>query len=817
MDNREINKEGELFPIPEGNIMNQEITAELKEAYLDYAMSVIVSRALPDVRDGLKPVHRRILWSMKENGVTHSAKYRKSAYIVGEVLGKYHPHGDSSVYDAIARMAQDFSLRYPLVDGQGNWGSIDGDAPAAMRYTECRLQSVSDEILSDIEKNTVDWVPTYDNTRKEPKVLPTKIPTLLINGTDGIAVGMATKIPPHNMSEVLDATMQVIDNPKITSEELMETIKGPDFPTGGIIYNKEEIKNAYVTGRGKITTRGYATIEDKQIVITEIPYQVNKSELIVKIAELVTEKKIDGVKDIRDESDKDGLRIAIDLKNDAVPQKLLNQLWKYTDLQKDYHLNMLALVDGLRPQVLSIKDVLVHFIEHRRQVVVRRSEFDLEKARDRAHILEGLAKALDVIDQVIATIKKSANRDEAQKNLMKVFGLSERQATAILEMKLQTLAALERQKIDDELKEKHGIIKELTELLASVAKILALVKTELAEVKEKFGDRRRTRVQVGGVKQLSVEDLIPLEETVVTMSRDGYIKRLPPNTFKAQKRGGKGLIGSDVGDEDTLEHFFSAQTHDNILFFTKTGKVFQTKVYEIPEGSRTSKGRAVHNFLEIGSDDAISAMITYGNDKKDTISYLTMVTEHGVIKKTKIADFANVRRTGIIAITLKDNDVLRWVKMSNGKDEIILTTNEGQAIRFKESDVRPMGRTAGGVRAISLAKGDAVSSCDLVTPGSTSHFLVVMANGYAKRTTLDEYKVQNRGGKGILTARVTDKTGKVVSSHVITDEVELLAISERGQIIRTDLASIRETGRAAQGVMIMRLNKGDVVAGTVTL
>lgn len=808
MDEREIEKETDKTE-------KREITEELREAYLDYAMSVIVGRALPDVRDGLKPVHRRILWAMWDSGLTHSAKFRKSANVVGDVLGRYHPHGDVAVYDSLVRMAQTFSLRYPFVEGQGNFGSIDGDNAAAMRYTECRLSAIAEAMLEDLEKNTVDFMPNYDGTRKEPKVLPAKVPGLLVNGAEGIAVGMATKIPPHNLGEVVDAAVHLVNNPKATSEELMEFVKGPDFPTGGVIFNRREIVAAYVEGRGKITMRGIADVGEKSIIITEIPYQVNKAELIVKIAELVQTKRIEGIKDIRDESDKEGLRIAIDVKNDAVPQKIMNQLWNMTDLQKDFHLNMLALVDGLKPQTLSIKDVLVHFLEHRRQVVIRRAEFDLEKARDRAHILEGLSKALDTIDAIIATIKKSANKEEAHTNLMKKFALSDRQATAILEMKLQTLAALERKKIEDELAEKRKLIKELTEFLASPKKIAKGIETELIAVKEKYGDKRRTRVQAGGLKDLRPEDLIPQEETIITMSAEGYIKRLPPATFKAQKRGGKGLIGSDVGEEDVLAHFMSADTHDNILFFTDRGKVFQTKVYEIPAGSRTSKGKAIQNFLEISSEEKVSALITYSQNTKE--GYLLMATENGTVKRTALSDFANVRRNGIIAITLDKGDLLKWVRFTDGKKEVMFSTTKGLAIRFEENDVRPMGRTARGVRGIALGKGDSVSSVSVVSPGSEARVLTVMANGFAKLTPLSEYKVQNRGGKGILTAKVTPKTGNVVSAHVLTDEEELLALSTKGQMLRTTIASIRVTGRAAQGVSIMKLKKGDSLLGTVCL
>ena len=739
-------------------ITETEITKELKESYLDYAMSVIVGRALPDVRDGLKPVHRRILWAMWNSGVTHSAKYRKSANIVGEVMGNYHPHGDVALYDAVARMAQDYSLRYPLIDGQGNWGNIDGDPPAAMRYTECRLSKIAEELLVDIEKDTVDLIPNYDDSRKEPVVMPSRFPNLLANGSDGIAVGMATKIPPHNLGEVIDATIHLIENPKTTSEDIMEFIKGPDFPTGGVIYDRKAIVAAYVSGRGGITARAKVDVGEKDIVITEIPYQINKSDLLVKMAELVNDKRIEGIRDIRDESDKDGMRVVVEFKQSAVPQKIMNQLWKHTELQKDFHLNMVALADGIKPETMSIKDVIVNFVEHRQKVVSRRAKYDLERAKERAHILEGLSKALDNIDKVIDTIKKSADRDAAKENLIKKFKLTEVQSVAILEMRLQALAALERKKVEDELKEKRVLIKELTELLANPKKILGVVKSELVEIKKNYGDERRTKIVSGGLKEFSVEDLVPKEETIITMSGDGYIKRIPPATFHSQHRGGKGLIGSSVGEEDILAHFLGANTHDDILFFTDRGRVFQTKVYEIPQGTRVSKGRAVHNFLELPSEERISAIINYSNEGTDKEKSLFMATERGVVKKTTLKDFANIRRTGIIAINLKEKDALKWVTLAGKGDEVIMVTKGGKSIRFKESDTRAMGRSAAGVKGISLKGGDIVSSFDIIKGDDKVEFLVVMENGYGKRTPLSQYKVQRRGGSGIITAKVTNKT-----------------------------------------------------------
>jgi len=800
-----------------GKIENREITEELKESYLDYAMSVIVSRALPDVRDGLKPVQRRILWAMWETGLKAGVKYRKSAAVVGEVLKSYHPHGDLSVYDAMARMAQDFSLRYPLIDGQGNWGSIDGDNQAAMRYTECRLSKISEELLYDIEKETVDWQPNYDGSVQEPKVLPAKLPHLLLNGTSGIAVGMATSIPPHNLHEVINAVLHLIDNPKVAAKDILNFIKGPDFPTGGIIYDKKAIADAYSSGRGPITVRAKAEIQERaknqlNIIITEIPYQVNKSELIIKIASLVQEKKIEGIKDLRDESDREGMRIVVELKSDVSAQKILNQLFKYTDLQKNFNLNMIALAGGIQPQTMSLKDILEFYIEHRKEVVRRRAEFELKKAKERAHILEGLAKALSVIDKIIETIKKSKDRDEARENLIKKFKLTEIQANAILDMKLATLAALERKKIEDELAEKIKLIKELEILLKSPQKILKIIKDELAELKEKYKGERRTQIVVSGLKEFKEEDLVPLEETVIVMTADGYIKRMPPQTFKSQKRGGRGLIGSEVGEEDFLSHFISASTHDNILFFTDKGRAFQTKVYEIPVGTRTSKGKLVQNFLEIPSDENVNAIVNYPHGSKD---FLVMVTKKGVIKKTALEEFENVRRTGIIAIGLKQGDALKWVKLSSGKDEIILATIKGQAIRFKESQLRPMGRGAAGVSAIRLKGGDFVAGLDIIK--ESKKLLVVTENGFAKQTSLKEYRIQSRGGSGIKAAKITAKTGFIVAIQIIGEEEELLALSSKGQIIRTKISAIRTAGRATSGVKIMKLKEKDKVMGVVIL
>lgn len=1192
-------------------ITQREITDELKESYLDYAMSVIVSRALPDVRDGLKPVHRRILWAMQDMGLTSSAKFVKSARVVGEVLGKYHPHGDVAVYDSMVRMAQDFSLRYPLIKGQGNFGcftkdtkvkitdgrdlsfgelleetacgkknytytvnslgliaiaeiknprvtrknaeimkvvldngeeikctpnhlfmlkdgsykeaenvkptdslmplyqklstksdrinregysliyqpktnewvpthhladnfnltrkrypksngrvrhhldfnklnnnpdniarmhwgkhweihyqhaseqhkdagyrekisagrkrywsestnrakharllsernlnnwqnleyrermrqflsevnkrfiqnhpekreelgermtktlkrlwqnpeyralmhekivkanknhktnrtgklkflnickeilskefelneenykkarskmypygaatlwetglnkyfqnntnlirqeinqnhrvikieklprredvyditvddthnfclaagvfvhnSVDGDGAAAQRYTEAKLSKIASEMLLDIEKETVEWNPNYDASRKEPSYLPAKLPNLLLNGTMGIAVGMATSIPPHNLGEIVDATSYLIENPNATVGELMNFIPGPDFPTGGIIYDHKAIEEAYRTGKGSVPIRAVASIEEKgkgnaQIVITEIPYQVNKSELIVKMASLVQEKRIEGIKDIRDESDREGIRIVVETKSDAIPQKILNKLFQQTDLQKNFYLNMIALVGGIQPRLLSLKDILGEYVTHRKIVVRRRAEFDLKKAKERAHILEGLVKALDVIDKVIATIKKSKDRETAEENLIKVFKFTKIQANAILDMRLATLAALEREKLENELKEKRKLILELEDILKNPKKILQIVKSELADIEKDYGDERRTKIVKGGLKEFREEDLVPDEEAIIALSRTGYIKRMPPGTFKAQKRGGKGLIGSEVKEEDQIEHFQGARTHDNILFFTNKGKVFQTKVYEVPEATRTSKGKLIYNFLEIPQTDKISALVTY---REEGDKCLTLVTKKGVIKKTPIADFANVRRTGIIAVTLKKEDELRWAMLAEQKDEIIVVTKNGQSIRFREKDIRPMGRNAAGVTAIKLKKNDEVVGLDIIRKGQGEKLLIVMANGFAKQTLLKEYKVQRRGGSGIKTARVTGKTGEVISARIVGDEEEeVIAFSSKGQALRTELKDIRKTSRDTQGVRVMNLKAGDRLVGIVCL
>lgn len=815
-----------------GYIKPREISREMEDSYLEYAMSVIVARALPDVRDGLKPVHRRILYAMHDLGLTRLAKFRKSALVVGEVLGKYHPHGDIPVYDSLARMAQNFSLRYPLINGQGNFGSVDGDSPAAMRYTEARMTAIAEEMLKDIDKNTVDFIDNYDASRQEPKVLPSAVPQLLLNGTVGIAVGMATNIPPHNLREVMDATLHLIKHPKASTDDLLEFVKGPDFPTGGIIYSKKDIAAAYAVGRGPIVARGKAEVhEDKkaQIIITEIPFQVNKSTLLEKIAELVSDKKIEGIRDLRDESDKDGMRIVIELKNDAAPQKILNNLYKHTDLQRTYHLNMLALVDGIQPQMLSLKAVLEYFLKHREEVVVRRTKYDLAKAEERAHILEGLKKALDNIDDIIKTIKKSEDRETALKNLVAKYKLTEIQANAILEMKLATLANLERKKIETELNEKKTLIKELNIILKSRDKVLEIIYKELQELKEKYGDDRRTKVVASPLGEFSEEDLVPLEEAVIVLTESGYVKRMNPTLVRAQHRGGRGMTGMETREEDAVTHFVSCGTHDNALFFTNTGRVFQTKAWEIPEASRQSRGKAIMNFLSISADEKISAILTYsekelsakkGKDGSD--KYFVMATANGVIKKTPIADFGSVRKSGLIAIKLKKGDSLKWVKESSGEDQVMLVTSEGQAIRFSEKDLRPLGRATAGVLGIRLHKNDKVVGMDIINAATakdaSSKLLVVMENGYGKKTLIKFYKKQKRGGSGVKTAKITAKTGKIVSAFFILPEFkDVIAISKKGVVIRTPLDSISTVSRVTQGVRIMRVEPGDKVVSVTLL
>jgi len=810
-----------------GEIQPREITEEMKDSYIDYAMSVIVSRALPDVRDGLKPVQRRILYAMYEDGLRSDAKFRKSATTVGNTMSRYHPHGDAAIYNTLVRMAQDFSLRYPLVDGQGNFGSIDGDSPAAHRYTESKLSKIGEEMLQDIKKDTVDFVENYDGTRKEPVVLPTPLPQLLLNGSLGIAVGMATNIPPHNLSEVCDALVYLIDHPKTKTEELLKFIKGPDFPTGGEIFNKEEILQAYSQGKGSILTRGKAEIVkekgERKVLITEIPYQVNKASLVEQFAFLVRDKKIQRIRDIRDESDKEGMRIVIELKKNANPKRILNRLFKFSYLQRKFYLNMIALVDGIQPKVLSLPDLLSYFLSHRKEVVVRRTKFDLEKAKERVHILEGLVKCLNRIDDVIKTIKKSANREEAHKKLMKRFKLTSIQANAILETKLSALAKLETKKIKDELKELEVKIKGLTAILKSKKRVRELIKKELTDLKEGFGDERRTKVYAQKLEKISLEDLIPREENIVTLTRGGYIKRSQPSIYRSQKRGGKGILGMKTIDQDFVEHFILTNAHDSLLFFTDSGKVFKIPAYEIPKGSRVAKGRGILNFLELSSSEKVLSIFALGKERLKE-KYLAMVTKNGIIKKTKLEEFKNVRRSGLKAISLKRGDILREVKETEGSDEIILITKKGQSVRFKEKEVRPMGRTAMGVKGIRLKKGDEVVGMEIIAKeekkkkSKTKKFLLIVTeNGYGKRTELREYNTQNRGGLGVKTANITSKTGPLTASKLLTDEKDLIVISHKGQVIRTKISQVSTFSRATQGVRIMKLEKGDKVASIICI
>lgn len=803
-----------------GYIKPRSITQEMEESYLDYAMSVIVARALPDVRDGLKPVHRRILYAVNDLGLKSLGRFRKSATVVGETLGKYHPHGDIAVYDSMVRMAQDFLMRYPLVHGQGNFGSMDGDSAAAMRYTEVKMARISEEMLADIEKDTVNFVPNYDGTKKEPQVLPSKIPQLLLNGSMGIAVGMATAVPPHNLGEVTDAIIHFIDHPNCTIDDLFEYIKGPDFPTGGIIYNEKDIKAAYATGRGSIAMRAVAEIREKKngrfdILITEIPYQQNKAALVEKIAELAKSKKILGISDLRDESSRGGVRIVIELKKDAYPKKILNQLYKFTPMQSAFHLNIVALVDGIQPRLLTLKDLIQYFVAFRKEVVVRRAKFDLTRAKERAHILEGLKKALDHIDQVIKTIKQSADREVAKKNLVKKFKLTAIQAEAILLMRLQTLAALERKKIEEEYKQIKKLIVELEALLKSPKKILDVIKKELLEIKDKYGDSRRTKIVKTGISEFEQEDLIPNEEAIVALTTSNYIKRMSPQTYRAQGRGGKGIIGMSTREEDIVEHLLLTSTHDNMLFFTNKGRVFQSKVYDVPIGQRTAKGQAVVNLIQLAPEEKVTALINIPRFE-DAKGYLLMATKRGLVKKTAIDDFKIARKTGLIAIRLDANDELKWVKITSGKDEILLVTKEGKAIRFNEAEARSMGRATRGVRGIKLSKTDSVQGMDIVQ--KNADVLVVMKNGYGKRTAVGLFTKHHRAGMGIKAASISKKTGEIVDMRIITNiKEDLVVISEKGQVIRIPLSSVSKIGRATQGVRIMRLNEGDKVVSIASV
>lgn len=792
-------------------IIPVDIEEEMKGSYIDYSMSVIVARALPDVRDGLKPVHRRVMFGMNELGLAANRAYKKSARVVGEVLGKYHPHGDSSVYDTIVRMAQDFSLRYPLVDGQGNFGSVDGDSPAAMRYTEVRLTRVAEEMLKDIEKNTVNFTPNFDDTLQEPSVLPANIPNLLVNGASGIAVGMTTNIPPHNLSEVIDGVVAMIADRNIGNDKLMKLIKAPDFPTGGIIYGYDGVKEAYNTGRGKITLRAKASIEtaknDRQsIIISEIPYQVNKASLIEKIAELVRDKKIEDISSINDESDRDGMRIVVDLKRDANASVVLNNLYKLTQMQTTFGIIMLALVDG-RPQVLQLKDSLNHFIEHRNEIIVRRTKFDLDAAEKRAHILEGYIIALDNIDAIIKLIKASKDTETAKQGLMKKFKLSEIQAQAILDMRLQRLTGLERKKIEDEYKEVIKLINKLKAILGSKQLQLQIIKEELLEIKERYGDERRTEI-VMKQTEFKIEDMIAEEDVVITISHAGYIKRFPVSGYRRQSRGGKGVTGAAAREEDFIEHMFIASTHNYILFFTDKGKCYWLKVFEVPEGGRTSKGKAITNLIAKESEENITAFLSVREFTEN--QFIFMVTEEGQMKKTSLMEFSNPRRSGITAISLDKKDHLRDAKLTDGSHEIVIGTHEGIAIRFPESEVRSMGRAASGVRAIKLGKGDKVIGA-VTLRRLKATLLVATENGFGKRSDLDEYRISHRGGKGIATLKANEKTGKMIAIKEVQNTDDIVVVTSSGMVIRQNAEDIRVSGRNTSGVRLIRLDAKDKV------
>ena len=796
-------------------VLDRTVEDEMETSYLQYSMSVIVARALPDVRDGLKPVHRRILYVMDKNNLGPQSKHSKSAQIVGDVMGKYHPHGDTAIYDAMVRLAQPFNTRYPLVDGQGNFGSMDGDPPAAYRYTEARMTRASGALLEDIDKETVNFRDNFDGSQQEPEVLPAKLPNLLLNGQVGIAVGMATNIPPHNLSELVDATTEQIDNPEATLDDLMKHVKGPDFPTGAVVYGKESIRSAFATGRGGVVVRGVADIEEAakgrhRIVITEIPYAVNKAGLVEKIAELVQTKKLTGIADIRDESSRGTVRIVVDLKRDAYPKKLLNQLYKLTPLQTTFHYNMLALVDGIQPRVLGLQDIIQEYIKHRQVVVRRRTEYELRKAQERAHILEGLKTALDHIDEVIATIRASQTTEEAQTNLEKKFKLTEIQARAILAMQLRTLAGLERKKIEDELKELQETIAKLQAVLADEIEILKIIKTELLEMKKQFGDERRTKIVPAELGAMTEEDLVPDEQVVVTLTSANYIKRTSIGDYKRQGRGGKGRRGMATREEDVIEHVVNASTHDFLLFFTNKGRVFRIKTYEVPAVGLNAKGVAIVNLLQLQPEETVSSVINVSKGDGEG-GNLLMCTIKGTVKKTPFEQYKNVRQSGLIAINLDDGDELKWIRMTTGDDEVIISTSQGQAIRFHERDARPMGRVSRGVRGIRLRTGDQVIGMDIVQ--EDSYMFVISEFGYGKRTKVEQFTPHKRGGVGIRSAVVNKKTGPLIGVKALKgDEQEVIIISHNGQTIRLGLKDIPGLGRATQGVRIMRLNDGDSVA-----
>ena len=796
----------------DGTIIERNIEQEMKTSYIDYAMSVIVSRALPDVRDGLKPVHRRILYAMHEDGITSDKPYRKCANTVGSVLGRYHPHGDSSVYDAMVRLAQDFSMRYMLIDGHGNFGSIDGDGAAAMRYTEARMAKISEQMLVDIEKNTVDFMPNYDDRLQEPTVLPAKVPTLLVNGSSGIAVGMATNIPPHNLTEVVNGIIKIIDEDNVTDEELMTVIKGPDFPTEGVILGTSGIKEAYSTGRGKITVRAEAEIEEMnnnrfRIIVSSLPYQVNKAKLIENIAALVREKRIEGISEVRDESDRiDKVRIVIELKRDANPQVVLNQLYKFTQMQDTFGIIMLALVDG-EPKILTLRQCLDCYIDHRKDVVLRRTKFELDKAEARAHILEGLKIALDNIDEVIKIIRESY--DDAKERLMKRFGLSEIQAQAILDMRLKTLSGLQREKIDEEYNELMKLIAYLKDVLSSERLVFDIIKKEALEIKDKFGDERKTKI-VAAEGEFNVEDLIKEEQTVIALTHLGYIKRVPLDTYKSQKRGGKGISGMTTREEDFVKELFTASTHDTILFFTNKGKVYRLRGYEVPEAGRTAKGTAIVNLLSLDQGERVSAVIPIQNFAEG--KYILFGTKNGIIKKTALLEYNTARKSGLQAITLKENDELIGVRLTDGEDNVVLVTKEGLSITFDEKDVRPMGRVSQGVIGIKLNDDDAVIGMESIVTQGNATLLAITENGFGKRTELEEYRVQTRGGKGMLTYKVTPKTGSIVGIRIVDGTEDVMLITDTGTIIRLSSKDVSVLGRNTQGVTLMRTNEGKVVS-----
>ena len=796
----------------DGKIIERNIETEMKTAYIDYAMSVIVSRALPDARDGLKPVHRRILYSMHEDGITSDKPYRKCANTVGSVLGRYHPHGDSSVYDAMVRLAQDFSMRYMLIDGHGNFGSIDGDGAAAMRYTEARMAKIAEQMLVDIEKNTVNFMPNYDDRLQEPTVLPAKVPALLINGSSGIAVGMATNIPPHNLTEVINGAIKVIDNPDVTIEELMEVVKGPDFPTGAMILGKEGIKEAYTTGRGKITVRAETEIEEmsgnkQRIIVSSLPYQVNKANLIIKIDELVREKKIEGISEVRDESDRnERVRIVIELKRDARPQVILNQLFKHTQMQDTFGVITLALVDG-EPKILTLKQCLEVYINHRKEVILRRTKFELDKAEARAHILEGLLIAIDNIDEVIKIIRESY--DDAKERLMKRFDLSDIQAQAILDMQLKRLSGLQREKLEEEYAELMKLIAYYKEILASATLVYDIIKTELLEMKDKFGDERLTKI-APAEGEFEEEDLIKEEQTVIALTHFGYIKRMPVDTYKSQRRGGKGITGIATREDDFVKEIFTASTHDTILFFSNKGKMYRLRGFEIPEAGRTAKGTAIVNLLNLEAGEKISAIIPLQNFAND--KYLLMGTRNGLIKKTPLNEYDSNRKTGLMGITLKDDDELIDVRLTDGQDNVVLVTRKGLSITFDEKDVRPVGRTAQGVIGMRLDDGDYVVGMEPIIVGSNATLLTITENGFGKRTELDEYRVQNRGGRGVITYKITPKTGELVGIKIVNGTEDVILITDTGTIIRLNSGEISVLGRSTQGVTLMRTNEGKVVS-----